>query len=167
MSQAAEPVQPPEPPDVPRHIHLSASRGMGLGAMALIPVLALFHVFGERWERAERTTPAFDVRVEYPTSFRYKMLNAITVQVHNRSGRQLDTVTVALDTGYVSRFSTVIFTPSVDRAYEVPLTRMAAGETRLVSIELQAERYGRHAGDLTVSAGADTAAVRIHTLVWP
>jgi hypothetical protein len=56
----------------------------------------------------------------------------------------------------------------VQQAYTVPLTAVASGESRLVVIELQGERYGRHAGALHVeSTSGDTLEVRVHTLIFP
>ena len=159
--------QPPQPPRIRRRFHLAPWRWLGLGVMLLVPVLALFGLFGERWATAERLSTSLLVQVEYPTRYRYKMLNAITVRVRNRSPQALDTVTVAFDTGYVLRFSTVIFTPSVSRAFEVPLTNVAPGETRLVTAEIQGEKYGRHEGTVTVTAGTDSAAIPVHTTIWP
>lgn len=170
MAKRGDTPQPPQPPELRRRFHLAPARWAGLAVVLLVPLLALFGLFGERWSSAEQTTPSLLVRAEYPTRFRYKMLNAVTVRVQNRSAQHLDTVTVAFDTDYVQQFSTVTFTPSVStvsEGYEVPLTDVAPGETRLVSMQIQGEHYGRHEGAVTVSAGADSAVVPVHTTIWP
>jgi hypothetical protein len=158
----------PDAPDIDRRIRIPAFRAIGMAVIALIPVLAVAGVFGERWSRATAHGASLEVGVEFPTRCRYRMLNSVTATVTNRSPRTIDTVTVRLDTAYALRFSTVVFTPAAQEAYSVPLTAIASGETRLVVIELQGERYGRHAGRLRFeSTSGDSLSVRLHTLIFP
>jgi hypothetical protein len=96
------------------------------------------------------------------------MLNSINTSVTNRSTRPIDTITVRLDSSYALRFSTVVFTPAAERAFEVPLTDVAPGETRLVVMEIQGERYGRHRGRLHIETpNGDTLAIPISTMIFP
>lgn len=158
----------PEPPEVDRRIRIPPHRAVGLALIALVPVLALIGLFGERWSTSDIAGGAVAVQVEYPTRYHYKMLNSITATVTNRSARPIDTVVVRLDSAYALRFSTVVFTPAAERAYAVPLTDVAPGEARLVVIELQGERYGRHTGSLRFeSTTGDTLAVPLRTVIFP
>jgi hypothetical protein len=158
----------PEPPEIDRRVRIPAFRALGLAVMVAIPVLALIGLFGERWNREAAESGDIAVRVEYPSRYRYKMLNSITAAVTNRSNELIDTVMVRLDTSYALRFSTVVFTPAAEDAYAVPVTRIAPDETRLVVIELQGERYGRHEGGLHFeSTSGDTLAIPVHTLIFP
>ena len=45
--------------------------------------------------------------------------------------------------------------------------RAPAGGTGAALIELRAERRGRHAGTLTVAAGADTLRIPLRMVVYP
>lgn len=158
----------PEAPEIDRRLRIPMFRAAGLAVIALVPVLAVIGVFGERWSSESGARGAVAVEVEYPTRYRYKMLNSIAATVTNRSAARIDTITVRLDTSYALRFSTVVFTPPAEEAYAVPLTRIDVGESRLVVIELQAERYGRHAGRLHFeSTSGDTLAIPVHTMIFP
>lgn len=157
-----------EAPEIDRRIGIPVWRVAGMLVVLTVPVLAIGGVFGESWDRATADGPNVSVRVEFPTRFRYKMLNSITAHITNRSARPIDTISVRLDSSYALRFSTVVFTPAAERAYEVPLTDVAPGETRLLVAELQGERYGRHTGRLRVaSTSGDTISVPVHTLIFP
>jgi hypothetical protein len=76
-------------------------------------------------------------------------------------------VTVTLDTTYAGRFSTVTAIPPFTGQFEIDLPHVAAGETRRVRIEIQAERYWSHSGPLTVATRTDTVRVPLTTLVFP
>lgn len=158
----------PAAPEINRRIGVPRWRMVGLLLVPVVPLLAIAGVFGESWARAAADGPNVSVQVEYPSRFRYKMLNSVAVSIRNQSARAIDTITVRVDSSYALRFSTVVFTPAAERAYEVPLTDIAPGETRLVVIELQGERYGRHTGGLHIeSTNGDTLAIPLSTLVFP
>jgi hypothetical protein len=159
---------PPRAPDIRRKIRFYGWQWIALPPMMLIPVFALFGAFGTSRDTARASTPELEMEISYPSRFRYKQIDRIHAFVANRSQRQLDTVTVSFDSGYIARFSTVTFTPSVGRAYEVELTDVGPGERRLISVELQGEEYWRHRGEISATSGsADTARVRIGTIVFP
>lgn len=149
-------------------MQLPIFRAVGMVLVALAPLLALFGVFGER-----RTTESVDgrdisVRATFPTRLKYEMLQNIAITVRSRSARRIDTVTVRLDTAYVLRFSGVTFTPDVDEAYAVRLPELMPGESRLVAVEIQGQRYGRHTGPLHIeTTSGDTISMSLHTLVLP
>lgn len=158
----------PDPPSIDRRVQLPLFRAIGMALVALVPLLALAGVFGER-----RTTETVDgrditVRAAFPTRLKYEMLQSIAITVHNRSERSIDTVTVRLDSAYVLRFSGVTFIPDVDQAYAVRLAGVMPGESRLVAVEIQGQRYGRHAGPLHVeTTSGDSLSIPLHTLVLP
>ena len=54
-----------------------------------------------------------------------------------------------------------------ERAYEVEVRDLAAGEERLVSAEIQAQRYGRHVGEITAQSGAESLSVQVRTVTFP
>jgi hypothetical protein len=158
----------PQAPEIERRIRIPQWRALGVLVILAVPAMALAGVFGESRDRATSTGPNVSVQVEFPTRYRYKMLNSINTSITNRSARPIDTTTVRLDSSYALRFSTVVFTPAAERAYEVPLTDIAPGETRLVVMELQGERYGRHRGRLHIqTTNGDTLAIPISTVIFP
>lgn len=147
---------------------MSRAQWIAIPILVAIPLLALAGVFGETWQTASDSGGNVEMRVEFPARFSYKMLNSISVTVLNRSDRTVDTLVVAFDPSYISNFSTVVFTPPIMRAYEVAVTDVRPGEARLVTAELQGEKYGRHQGWIQASdGGTDTARVTIHTIIFP
>lgn len=153
----------------PRRLKLHRFQWVGLPLMFLIPVLALFGVFGEAWDRLDDVSAELALRVEYPTRYRYKQINTLEVSVENISGSPLHTVVVAFDPAYVRRFSTLMFIPSPTEPFVVEFLDMAPGETRRVWAEFQGERYGRHRGTIEAYhvGSQDTARVSVNTLIYP
>jgi hypothetical protein len=140
----------------------------GLAVIVLVPALAVAGVFGESWEQSAAESPNLSVRIEFPSRFRYKVLQSLTASITNRSAHAIDTIHVRLDSSYALRFSAVTLTPPAERVYEVALRHVAPGETRQVVIEVRGERYGRHAGRLRISStSGDTLAIPVHSVVFP
>lgn len=108
-----------------------------------------------------------ELTVTYPSRFRYRQMEPLRISVRNRAGERLDTVAVDFDTSYVSRFANVRFVPPATRAFEVLTTDLQPGESRLISVELSGDRYGRHAGTVTASTRTDTVRIPVHTIVLP
>ena len=94
-------------------------------------------------------------------------LDRIEVRLRNLSAADLDTVRIALNTGFASRFAEVRGIPDLDRPFELALGGIPANGTATAFIELRAERGGRHSGGLTIAAGADTLRVPLRVLVYP
>lgn len=157
---------PPSPPDAPRHVRLHPHQWIGLALLAVLPILALMGLFGETWETEVARGRGLDVVVGYPDRYRYKQVNSLEVELRSTSGQPLDTLAVALDTAFVRRFSGVSANPPFIRPFVSHVTDLEPGESRLVVIELQGERYGRHEGVLTVS-GPDTIRVPLSILILP
>lgn len=158
----------PAAPEIDRRMRVPLSRAIGVGLIFLVPALALAGVFGESRKTAAATGPNVSVRMEFPSRYRYRMLNSLTIAVENTSARMIDTVTVRLDTAYLLRFSPVVIVPAPEQAYVVPLADVAPGEVRLVVAEFQGKRYGRHTGQVRVeSTSGDTLALPVHTLIYP
>lgn len=166
--EGQEPPRPPRAPEIVRKFKLYRHQWVGIPLMMSIPVLALLGVFGESWDTARAASAQLEIELRYPTRFRYKQLNEMDVYVTNTSAQRLDTVTVAFDTMYTSRFSTVTFLPDASEAYAVELLAIEPGERRLIRVELQAERYWRHTGDVAAWAiGGDTARIPVSTIIFP
>jgi len=159
--------RPPQPPDIRRRLCFERFHLVGLLVFVAVPVLALLGVFGERWGRVQARAGALELRVLYPERYRYRQISSVEVLVTNTSGRRIDTLTVAFDTAYISRFSNIMISPPPVRGYEVDLLDVEPGGTRLVVAEIQGFCYWRHRGQVTAAAGTDTVRVDLETLVFP
>lgn len=159
---------PPGPPAIERRVRLYAAQWIGIPLLVLVPVLAGLGVFGLRVDEARARAAALELNVEHPSRLRHKQTGDIHVRVRNLADRPRAGVVVSLDSAYLDRFANLAFSPDVTRAYEVELPALGPGEDGLVRVQLQAERAGRHAGDVRVVAGgAELARARLHTLVFP
>jgi hypothetical protein len=140
--------------------------------MLMIPILALFGVFGETVDEATESSRELEMHVRFPTRFRYKMIDTITVSVRNASNQPITSVHITFDRAYIESFSTVTFIPSVkqvtETVYIVELTDLRPGEVQVVSLSVQAEKYGNHQGVITVKPdGEDGLQARLTTLTFP
>lgn len=156
-------------PEEPRRFRLHRFQWIGMPLILLVPLLALFGLFGETRDHVEEVGSELAVDVEYATRYRYKQINWVETVVENRADSLLDTVVVDFDPAYVSRFSTYQFIPSPTEAFRVELVGMKPRERRIVWAELQAEQYGRHEGTLDVyrKGGGDTVRVQLSTFIYP
>jgi hypothetical protein len=164
--------KPPTAPEITRRVQLNRLQMIGIPLIILIPLLALLGLFGETIASASDANAELELHVTYPTRFRYKMIDQANVSVRNLSQESLPAVTVYFDRDYIDSFSTVTFTPDVksitDVAYIVELSDLQPQETRIVSVQLQAEKYWRHEGEImatfTETIGAE---VSLRTFVFP
>lgn len=163
----ARPPEPPPAPEVPRRIRLYRYQWIGLAALTAVPVLAVLGVFGGSPTRSEARGRGIEATVESPSRMRDTQLDRIEVRLRSLSGTGLDTVRIALDTGFAGGFSEVRGIPEFDRPWELKLGGVPANGTAVAFIELRAERRGRHSGTLAIAAGADTLRVPLRVLVYP
>jgi hypothetical protein len=140
---------------------------VGIPLLAVIPLLTLLGVFGESRKTTRVVSPAVEMRVVYPSRLRYRQIGLLEVAVRNVSGHTLDTLELSLDTGYVTRFSSVRIEPAPRVAYSVALTAIKPQETRFVAAELWGQDYGSHAGHIVATTRGDSVSSRIHTFVFP
>jgi hypothetical protein len=159
--------RPPDPPEVEARLRLSKPQLIGLPIMALLPILALAGVFGERWKTGEAASERLRVRVEYPTRFRARISKPLTVSVENTSSETLESVEVEFDHSYLGNFSSVSFKPDGRDAYTVSLDGLRPHEPRHIHVELEAENFGRHKGSIIVRTDGHSVSVPIQTTVFP
>jgi hypothetical protein len=159
--------QPPAPPKLKRRAILSRKQKLGLPVILAIPILALFGVFGETEASTQATSSSFLVTLSYPSRIHYRQSGELKVEVANRSARELDTVTVALDTAYASQFTDVRFRPEISSTYVVRLSALAPAGRQSVVAELTGDKYGSHPGRVTVRSGSDSATISFSTFVFP
>ena len=168
MTTSDDVPEPPPPPDIDRKFQLHRGQWIGIVLLLLIPVLAMFGLFGYTWHTVEGDTDALSVEMRYPGRYRYRVLGSMEMQVTNRTNTAIDTVTIDVDTAYLARFSKVIAIPDFKHAYLIELTDLEPGESRHVSVEIRAERPGLHRGEVRVSASpADVARLPLSTFIFP
>ena len=158
--------EPPPPPETPRRAKLYVYQWVGLALLALLPLFASVGLFGESWEKVRSARGALDVQVSYPDRLRYWQVNQIELQVRNVSAAPLESVRVSLDTAFAFRFANVTSQPPFATAFELTIEEIPSNQTRPVWIEIRADRFGRHAGMLTISS-ADTVRVPLSITVFP
>jgi hypothetical protein len=158
---------PPSPPTVRRRLALTRKQKLGLPVIIAIPILTLLGVFGEHRGETHATSRSIGVEIRYPDRFRYRQVESLDIMVWNRTGSEIDTIQVWIDTAYVTRFSSVRIEPEPIGAFSIDLLHVKPGESRLVTAELWGERYGRHRGQIIVSTHRDTATAVISTFVFP
>ena len=156
-------------PDLPRRVRFHRYQWIGIPLMFLIPVLALFGVFGESQGQTIASGGTLKMRVEYPTRNKYRHITSIEVVVENISSQTLDTLIVEFDESYISRFSSVNFIPTPEKLFISEFPDVLPGESRLVWVELKGEKYGLHEGNIRAYAvgSRDTVEVVVRTRIYP
>lgn len=159
--------RPPAAPDLPARVRLRWLQTIGIPFLGLLPALALIGVFDESPSQTSVSSRTLHVTARYPTRLRYKTSDTVELRVQNTSNHALPSVLVKFDEDYVTQFSNVTFTPEPQRAYELELADVKPGETRLISMEIEAKEYWRHAGMIRAVAQNDSALLNISTTVLP
>ena len=164
--------RPPGPLTTARKIRLHPFQIVGIPLLVLVPILALFGVFGETVDAVSASNQQLEMHVKYPTRFRYKMIDTITVSLFNASSQSIHSVQVGFDQAYLDKFSTVVLTPSVkhvtDAVYLVEVNDLQPAETRVISVTIQAEIYGKHEGTIAaIPDGGEKLQVSIDTFTFP
>lgn len=162
-----KPRHPASPPDIERRTRLHPFQLVCVPVIFILPlVLGALGVFGKTRTRAHAEAGLIRISVDYPTRFRFKQLDRVTITVTNEGVLRIDSVLLSLDTTYANRFSTVRATPSFQKPYTLVLKDLGPGESSLAIIEIQAEHHGVHEGGLRIQA-ADTLRIPLRTIVFP
>src|SRR5688500_17060478 len=121
--KSKDPKSLPRPPDIERRVILKPLQWLFLGVLLLIPLLALFGVFGPRVATVAACGDGIEVRVQYPSVLRYRLIETLAVEVKNARHVPFERLTVRIDRAFLEHFSEVLFTPEptrvTDRAYEI------------------------------------------------
>lgn len=163
-----DPPRPPQPPSTVRRATLHRMQAIGVPLLVLIPVLALFGVFGTSsgFQRAQDDDLA--VTVAYPERFRYKTVQPLTIEVRNGGDARLVGARVSIDAEYLDHFSTSALTPPpisvTDDRYVFALGDIAPGEALVVTGRVQADDYWGVQGRVAVVT--DGAAVEVNLATW-
>lgn len=155
-------------PQVKSRIRLWPYQWPGVIILLLIPILALFGIFGVTTKTVTETNNGIKAFIEYPTKLRHGQNHSIRVELTNMSNRALSDLVAKFNPDYIHRFSNVSFVPEPRQAYQVEVGGLAAGESRTVLVEFTADRYGYHNGQVTVSSGGtELLTSNVKTLVFP
>lgn len=162
----AGPVTPPLPPRISGRIVLPRGRLAGTFVILCIPVLALFGIFGERWETKQVDAGPYRFVAQIPTRFRYKETNEITLLFQNRAAAPV-TAVVRFAPSLLEGFSEIAFVPSEEKAYEVHLKGVPPGGEERMRVSIRAEHYGMHQGTIDVAASGVTTSVPAGIFIFP
>jgi hypothetical protein len=166
------PPRPPQPPEFERKFQLYPYQYILLPLIFLIPLLALFNVFGETHATHEAASSDVSVQVEYLSRSRHKLSAPIMVYITNQTDAALTDVTVQFDRDYIDAFLWLSFQPVVtavtDDAYIVTIEEIPPGDTYGVTVDLKVEKIGSFAGMVTVEGdGLDPVSVRLESILFP
>ena len=159
--------EPAELPKLHRRLKFGVAQLLGLAVLVLIPVLALFQVFGQGEAHVSARSVGLNLALEYPPRLRHGTVDVLVAEIQNSSGALMDTVTVVFDSTYVSKMAEPRFTPPVTRAFELDLLNVQPGESRRIELTFHADEYWSHSGYVLASHRGDTARVKVQTFVLP
>ena len=158
---------PPQPPRVRPLLRVRRRELIGIVLLAILPLLACLGIFGPGTTEAQARNPVVQLSVHYPSDLRHGMRDRIEARVTNIGPRPLERVSLGFDSAYLRAFSDIAFTPEPDRAHQVELEGLQPGETRLVSIEIRAQDFGRQKGRIALLGAGAPVSVDLATLVFP
>jgi len=158
---------PPEPPPGTPRLRLTRLQRLGLPILFLIPILALFGLLGEHFTEAHARGAGVALDARYPDRAHYRQPLSIRLHVRNETATKLDTVTVVLDSAFMSGFSDVSMSATLNGAYIARLTALAPGESRQLNAMVSGEKAGRHAGAISVTTPLGTIRTPVATFVFP
>jgi hypothetical protein len=159
--------EPPRLPDLPRRVRLYPGQWIGIPLLMLLPVLAVFGVFGESRGSADAAGAMLRLEVDYPKRLRAGKWSEVQVRIQNMSGAVLDDVAVTFDASYLHHFSRLTFTPALTLPQTIELSDLHSGGTSIVRLEFEADRPWWGRGRIGVTHGGDTTAVLISTFTFP
>lgn len=168
----SEPPSPPQPPLQDKLWRFYHHQLVGVPLMAAIVVAALMGVFGLTEQRLVAAGSAVTLEVDAVERFRYRMPGRFDVTVTNSTQQAIDDVTLRIESGYLSGFAEISFSPSVkiidQQWWTFELGDLNPGETRVISGEFRSEEVGSFIGDVEVaSGGSRLAQITVETLSYP
>lgn len=153
-------------PELPKRLRVWRYQAFTTPVLFLIPILALFHVFGEKIETVEVEAAAVSVTAEFPRILRHGLSSAVELEVKNTSSSAQD-LTVKFDSHYLRNFSDLQFMPATDQKLQVQLEGLQPGETRSVVLEFKGSKYGEHKGDIQITAQQTLPTIHLKTFTFP
>lgn len=163
--------QPPPPPDFERRFQLFPFQKVAIPLLLLVPVLAVFGLFGETSATTEANAESLTLEVEYPDRMHSGMGNELSIEVANTGSQDLPTVQVEITQTYLSRFDNLHFTPDIAQmtgeAAVIELHDLTAGSSQFITMRFEGLWVGSQKGQIQARADADVVRAEIQTFVFP
>jgi hypothetical protein len=163
--------QPPQPPDFERRFQLFPFQKVAIPLLLLVPLLALFGIFGETTATAASHAESLTLEVDYPDRMHSGMGNELSIQVINTGTQDLPTVQVEIPQSYLASFDHLQFTPDVtqisNRAATIELHDLIAGSSQFILIRFDGLWVGSHTGEIVARAETAEVSIEIRTFVFP
>jgi hypothetical protein len=144
-------------------------RGL-MSLVAIVPIVALFNVFGQRPATSHAAAPAADLKVYAPTHLRGGLL--FMARFHITAHRDMKKATLILGPGWAEGITINTIEPSPlgegssNGKLVLQLGHIPAGSSYLLFMEFQVNptNVGHRAQDVTLADG-DTALITLHRKV--
>lgn len=140
---------------------------IGMLLLAAIPAAAILGVFGPIQAEASAENDAVSLRVTFPKVMRHRTHQDLLVRVRNRTDQELAGVQISVDDRYLGAFNRVLFSQAATGAFAVTLEGIAPGETRLIAVELEADGYGLHRGEVRAMVDGRDLVADVATFMLP
>jgi hypothetical protein len=155
-------------------VRLGWLEAIGIPALALLPVLALFGQLGPSTALATATSETgasrVELSVEHPRVVRHRGQTELVVDVRNAGTQALEGLSIGIDEAYLGRFAQVEMLPSAQSDasgdVEVALPLLRAGERTTVRVRLEAGNWGGFDGTVQVADAGRIALVSLDMSTW-
>ena len=163
-----EPPRPPQPPRIKRELRKNPKRLISIVPMLVVVALALAGWLGERTETRVTQNESLALKVEYPKVLRFSQYGRVKVTVSNNGDQPTAPAVITFDQAFFSRFSDMRFVPAEQYPLQVPIGGLEPGTTRLLVVDLKADKRGANSGWISLSIGnAEVLRATLSTTILP
>ena len=157
--------EPPEAPEIDRKVRIRRAQMVG---MPIFLAIAVANFFGESKAEQRAASGPIAVTAIYPERIHFRETESVQLWVENTGHEVLEDVRLSVDPKYLDGFTNVLVSPPPLSAYEIPVGSIRPGERRLATIEVHANTYFGHRGNVEVGAsGRAPARLELSTFVLP
>jgi hypothetical protein len=170
MSQEQIP-QPPQPKEQKRSLRFYSYQVIGIPLLFLVPILAVFGVFGETTTMLNSSNGGIELEVKYTNRVLFQGLDGTEIAVRNTSEEVLEMVIISIDKAFLDAYSDVDISPDVsvitEEAYLVELSQLQPGQTQFVTIDSRGRLIGNHQGTIRATANDLSTSVTLEVFIIP
>ncbi len=167
IQPAAAPEAAPDTSSIKPEVQWHRAELIGFIVLATLPILAVFGAFGPTLDEGHVDADGVRIAVEYPARMRFHTVEHLVVRVRNNGSVPLTGVHISFSSTYIQGFTDVVFTPDVEQAYSVALEHVLPNQSALMSVQLKADEYGWHSGDVSITHNGQQLSVPIKTFIFP